>query len=60
MENKQYAVEVLSFRKDDQLATIVTDGVKFKSFEFEVNKDHESLARAIAYLESRGYSIYIE
>lgn len=60
MENRQYAVEVISFRKDDQLATIVTDGVKFKSFEFEVNKDHDSLARAIAYLESRGYSVYIE
>ena len=60
MENKQYAVEVLSFMKGDQLATIVTDGLRFMSFEFEVNKDHESLARAIAYLESRGYSIYIE
>lgn len=60
MDNRQYAVEVISFMKDDQLATIVTDGVKFKSFEYEVNKDHDSLARAIAYLESRGYSVYIE
>ena len=57
---KKFEVEVLSFMKDNQLATIVTDGERFKSFEIEVNKDHESLARAIAYLESRGYSIYIE
>lgn len=57
MSNSQHEVQVLSFVRGENLATVVTDGVRHKSFEFECNQDHPSLHRAIAYLESKGYSI---
>lgn len=50
-------VEVLSFVRGENQATVVTDGERHKSFEFECNRDHPSLQRAISYLESKGYSI---
>lgn len=53
----QVKVEVLSFMKGSTPATIVTDGKRHKSFEYEASKDHSSLNRAIAYLEAKGYKI---
>lgn len=50
-------VEVLPFMKGSTPATIVTDGERHKSFEYEASKDHASLNRAIAYLEAKGYRI---
>lgn len=50
-------VEVLSFMNGSVPATIVTDGERHKSFEYEASKDHASLTRAIAYLEAKGYII---
>lgn len=50
-------VEVLSFLNGDNLATIVTDGDRHKSFEMECSRDHKSLAHAIAYLEAKGYRV---
>lgn len=55
--NHAAKVEVLSFMKGSTPATIVTDGERHKSFEFEASKDHATLTRAIAYLEAKGYSI---
>lgn len=57
MSNVQHEVHVLSFQKGIYQATIVTDGERTKSFELECALDHPSLHKAIAYLESHGYSI---
>ena len=52
-----HQVEVLSFVKGDNLATIATDGVRHVSQEFELAKEHASLVRAISYLCAKGYVI---
>lgn len=57
MSKDLHPVEVLSFQDGTRQATIVTDGVRHKSFEFEHSQDHPTLAKAIAYLETRGYRI---
>lgn len=57
MSDCQHEVEVLSFIRGENQATVVTDGERHKSFEFECSQDHPSLHRAIAYLESKGYRI---
>ena len=57
MSNVQHEVQVLSFQNGIHQATIVTDGERTKSFELECALDHPSLHKAIAYLESHGYSI---
>lgn len=57
MSRIQNEVQVLSFVRGENQATVVTDGERHKSFEFECCQDHPSLNRAIAYLESKGYSI---
>lgn len=54
---KTYPVEVLSFTRGDNLATIATNGKRHVSQEFEVVKEHSTLNRAIAYLEGKGYVI---
>lgn len=54
-------VEVLVFALDSQqVATVVTDGQRTKSFEYGGAREHRSLTSAIAYLESRGYHIMTE
>ena len=60
MKNETNPTEVLSFRKGDHLATVVTDGTTHKTYEFENCKNHGSLNMAISYLESMGYSIDID
>lgn len=50
-------VEVLSFVNGDNLATIVTDGDRHKSFEMECSRDHPTLSHAIAYLEAKGFRV---
>lgn len=59
MEKRQesHPVEVLTFRKGIRAATVVTDGIRTKSFEWEHSQDHDNLKQAIAYLESQGYTI---
>ena len=52
--------EVLTFRNGDRLATVVTDGRTVKTYEWESNKQHVSLSKAIAYLEARGYKVDVE
>lgn len=52
--------EVLSFRRGDNLATVVTDGTTHRTYELELTRKHSSLHRAIAYLEGKGYSIEID
>jgi hypothetical protein len=48
---------ILSFRKGDKYATIVTDDVVTRSYEDEGCRSHDSLKAAIAYLESKQYHI---
>lgn len=50
-------VEILSFTRGDNLATIATDGVRQVSQEFECVKEHATLSAAISYLEAKGYEI---
>lgn len=57
MSKEQHPVEVLSFQREDNLATIATDGTRHVSQEFELVKEHSTLSNAISYLESKGYSI---
>lgn len=52
--------EVLSFRRGDNLATVVTDGTTHRTYELELTRRHSSLHRAIAYLEGKGYTIEID
>lgn len=49
--------EVITFRKDDQVAFICTDGVNNRTYEPEYGRSHDTLRKAMAYLESRGWSI---
>lgn len=60
MEKNHHLVEVLSFRRGDNLATIATDGVRHVTQEFELCKEHGRLATAIAYLEGKGYEIQVD
>lgn len=57
MSKDLHPVEVLSFQDGIRMATIVTDGVRHKSFEWESSHDHPTLTKAIAYLESKGYRV---
>lgn len=53
-----FDVEVLAFRKGDHTATIATNGVRNVSQEVAtIVVEHQSLVKAIAYLEARGYNI---
>ena len=53
-------VEVLTFRRGIDVATIVTDGEQTRTFERDDNRAHPTLAKAIGYLEAKGYSIQID
>jgi len=56
--SKLYEVEVLSFRRGDDIATIASNGVRHITQEVAtVVLEHETLKNAIAYLEAHGYSI---
>ena len=57
---ESHLTEVLSFQRGDNLATIATNGQRTVSQEFELAKEHKSLAAAISYLEAKGYSINID
>lgn len=57
MSTKIHPVEVLSFVKGDNLATIATNGLRHVSQEFELVKEHTTLTKAIVYLEAKGYTI---
>lgn len=48
---------ILGFRKGDKYATIITDDVVTRSYEDEGCRSHDSLKAAIAYLESKQYTI---
>lgn len=53
-------VEVLTFRRGIDVATIVTDGEQTRTFERDDNRPHPTLAKAIGYLEAKGYLIQID
>lgn len=57
MSKEQHPVEVLSFQRGDNLATIATDGMRHVSQEIELVKEHSTLSKAISYLEAKGYNI---
>ena len=49
--------EVITMRRDDNVATIAFSDLRVVSQEIELLKEHKSLWRAIAYLEAKGYRI---
>lgn len=60
IRKEERTVEVLTFRKGSRAATVVTDGEHTRAFEWEGSRSFETLKRAIAYLESEGYTIDME
>lgn len=54
---QEHVVEVLIFRRGIDVATVVTDGEHTRTFERDCNKAHPTLAKAISYLEAKGYLI---
>lgn len=60
MSEQYKPTEVLSFRRGDHLATVVTDGVCHRTYELETCRSHGSLRAAISYLESMGYRIEMD
>lgn len=60
MRTAEHPVEVLSFRRGDNLATIATDGTRHVSQELELSKEHATLSKAISYLEAKGYGILMD
>lgn len=57
MKTSEHLVEVLSFRRGDNLAGIATNGVQHVTQEFELLMEHATLSKAISYLEAKGYSV---
>lgn len=55
MSNEE--VEVLAFLRGQERAHVVTDGRHTRSYEESGATAHESLTKAIAYLEGKGYKI---
>lgn len=51
------AIQQHTFRRGDQIATIVTDGCSIRTYEPDECRAHTTLYRAIAYLEARGWHI---
>lgn len=74
MQHINQVTEVLTFRRGDNIATVVTNGVRHKTYAFEEYNvyarhktrewveidEHARLSQAIAHLESKGYSIDME
>ena len=56
-QSQQMPVEVLTFWRGLDVATIVTDGEQTRVFERQSNTAMPTLSRAIGYLEAAGYSI---
>lgn len=54
---ENHPVEIISFTRGDNLATIATDGRRHVSQEFQNVKEHSSLRAAISYLCAKGYEI---
>lgn len=55
MNNEE--IEVLAFRRGLERAHVVTDGRHTRSYEESGATAHESLTKAIAYLEGKGFKI---
>ena len=56
-QSQQRPVEVLTFWRGLDVATIVSDGEQTRVFERQANTAMPTLSRAIGYLEAAGYSI---
>lgn len=55
--SKSPDVEVLTFMKGDEFATVVTDGIRHRCFEWDDSTEYDSLKAAIAHLEGKGFHI---
>lgn len=61
---KTFETEVLTFQDQEtgaqRVASVVTDGVNVRTYEYGGCKAHATLRRALAYLEVRGYRIIMD
>ena len=53
-------LETLIFRKENDQALVVTDGLHYATYEESGRTWHPSLTKAIGYLEARGYQILVD
>lgn len=60
MKTKIDDIEILRFRDGDKLATVVTDGQHIRTYEPDRCEQHDSLYKAIGFLESRNYNIIMD
>lgn len=60
MKFERREIEVLTFRRHGQIATVVTDGSAHRTYEPTACKSHRSMTRAISYLEANGYEIEMD
>lgn len=58
--NSHSNTEVMTFRKQNILATVVTDGLHFATYTPQGTRWHDKLSRAIAHLEKQGFSIVVD
>lgn len=58
--SKDPELEVLAFAREHQRAHIVSDGTHTRSYEEGGCTVHDTLTKAIAYLEAKGYKIQID
>lgn len=57
METAFKQIEVITFQRGDNVATVATNGIMHVSQEFELLKEHSTLRSAISYLEAKGYIV---
>lgn len=57
MSKKDPTIVGLMFRKQDKVATVISDGSVHATYTDDGRIIHPSMARGIAYLEAHGYRI---
>lgn len=60
MNTKIDDIEILRFRRNDDIATVVTDGQHIRTYEPDRCEQHDSLYKAIGHLEARNYTIIMD
>lgn len=59
-KNKIFEVEVLNFRRAEEIATVVTNGKISRAYTNSATKKFAKISQAIAFLEARGFDIAIQ
>ena len=59
-QSRTNLMETLVFRKGQEEAVVVTDGLHFATYETKGRQWHQSLTKAISHLEAKGYKIVVD